>query len=68
VSTSHPNCWGPQGHICQVPSGKDCFDCGKPAGTAWGPYFCPDCDVKRLDKIEANLKSIQASLMGASDV
>lgn len=61
---SHPQCWGPGGHVCQVPSGRDCIDCGQPAGTAWGPYWCPDCDVKRLDKISANLESIQAELSG----
>jgi hypothetical protein len=51
MSKSHPNCWGPDGHVCQQPSGRDCIDCGQAAGTLWGPYWCPDCDVKRLDKL-----------------
>jgi len=59
--TSHPNCRS-EGHVCQQPSGHDCIDWGKPAGTLWGPYWCPDCDVKRLDKISANLESIASDL------
>lgn len=55
MSKSHPKCWGPDGHVCQQPSGRACIDCGKPAGTFWGPYWCPDCDVKRLDGISAYL-------------
>jgi Zn finger protein HypA/HybF involved in hydrogenase expression len=64
VSGSHPKCWGPDGHVCQKPSGRKCIDCGQPAGTDWGPYWCPDCDVKRLDKISDNLESIVAALSG----
>ena len=56
--TSHPNCGGPKGHICRVLSGRACLDCGQPAGTLWGPYWCPDCDVKRLDRIGASLDSL----------
>ena len=59
---SHPDCWGPQGHVCQQPSGRTCIDCDQPAGTLWGPYWCPDCDVKRLDKISASLKQIAEEL------
>lgn len=59
---SHPNCWGPQGHVCQEPSGRGCIDCGQPAGTLWGPYWCPDCDAKRLDRIRASLESIAAGV------
>lgn len=61
MSKSHRQCWGPEGHICQELSGKACVDCGAPAGTFWGPYFCPDCDVKRLDTIGASLKEIAKS-------
>ena len=57
---SHPNCWGPEGHVCQQPSGRTCLDCDQPAGTLWGPYWCPDCDVKRLDRISASLESLAA--------
>jgi hypothetical protein len=57
---SHPNCTN--GHVCQVPSGRKCVDCGEPAGTKWGPYWCPDCDKKRLDRVTANLDSIMGGL------
>lgn len=60
----HPNCWGPGGHICQRPSGRSCIDCGAPAGTLWGSYWCPDCDVKRLSKIGKALDGVAASFAG----
>jgi hypothetical protein len=62
MSKSHPKCWGPEGHVCQKPSGRACIDCGRPAGTLWGPLWCPDCDVSRLDGISASLASIAADL------
>lgn len=49
-----------------APSGKECVDCGEPAGTPWGPYFCPDCDDKRLDRISASLKQIDAGFASAA--
>lgn len=57
---SHPKCR--DGHVCQVPSGRTCLDCDQPAGTRWGPYWCPDCDKKRLDRITVNLNAALASL------
>lgn len=62
MSSSNPGCWGSQGHVCQQPSGLRCVDCGAPAGTLWGPHFCPDCDVKRLDKIDGSLADIASDL------
>lgn len=64
MTRSHPGCWtGTEyAHTCHDPSGRACIDCGKPAGTPWGPHWCPDCDVKRLDGIEKNLTEIQADL------
>lgn len=54
---SHVPCQTPEGyrHTCARPSGRTCLDCDQPAGTLWGPYWCPDCDVKRLDQISASL-------------
>lgn len=44
-------------------SGKTCYECRKePAGTAWSPYFCFKCNVKRMDRISRNLRSIQESM------
>ena len=57
---SHPMCWTGDRyeHRCQTPSGKDCIECGRPAGTLWGPYWCPDCDVIRLDRISSQMESL----------
>lgn len=61
MSRSHPGCW--QGdhyqHICHQPSGMLCIDCDRPAGTPWGPYFCPEHDVDRLDRISNQLEALQ---------
>lgn len=43
---------------CRRPSGHACIDCGKDAGTLWGPYWCPDCDVIRLDRIDKSLNDL----------
>lgn len=55
---SHPNC--SSGHVCQKPSGRACIEteCGEAAGTLWGPYWCPEHDRERLDRITASLESI----------
>lgn len=58
---AHPNCHTERGHICQQPSGRRCVDCGEPAGTLWGPYWCPDCDMKRLDRITVGFEAIAAA-------
>jgi hypothetical protein len=57
---AHPKCRN--GHVCQVPSGRACVDCGQPAGTLWGPMWCPDCDEKRLNRISALLEAISREL------
>lgn len=61
-SKSHPDCWkdGKRHHTCQKPSGRQCIErgCTNPAGTLWGPHWCPDCDVKRLDRISEGLESL----------
>ena len=64
MSRPHPGCLtgGMYEHIlCVRLSGRACIECGEPAGTAWGPYFCPDCDVERLDRIDASLEEIRRS-------
>jgi hypothetical protein len=65
---SHPNCHGPQGHVCQVPSGRACIEqgCAEAAGTKWGPLWCPEHDQERLDRISASLDSIAASFEASS--
>lgn len=49
-------------HICQLPSGKECVDCGESAGTYWTFNWCPDCDVKRLDRITLQFEDLARSM------
>jgi hypothetical protein len=60
---SHPGCHGPAGHTCQRPSRRTCVEagCGEPAGTLWGPLWCPVHDVERLDGISWSLTDIARS-------
>lgn len=55
---SHPNC--DSGHVCHDPSGRVCIEsgCDKPAGTFWGPLWCPEHDRERLDRIGRQLAEI----------
>ena len=45
-------------------TGKLCVErgCGKPAGTAWSPYWCMACNVKRFDRIDAGLERVMREL------
>lgn len=63
-SGSHPHCWTGEAyvHICQQPSGEKCAGCGAPAGTWWGPHWCPACDVRRLDGISEGLKQLKEGI------
>ena len=63
-SRPHSVCWTKEGykHRCQRPSGRRCIDCGEPAGTLWGPIWCPDCDVIRLGNVSAGFAAIEAAI------
>lgn len=67
---SHQQCWSGDHyiHICRQPSGRTCVDCDRPAGTLWGPLWCPDCDVIRLDRCSAGFAEIAAAFEEARDV
>lgn len=69
MGRSHPDCWTGTEYRhtdCHRPSGRICIECrAAEAGTGWGPYFCADCDVIRLDQITRSLESIAED--GASD-
>lgn len=58
---SHPNCTRPNGHTCYEPSGRVCVEaeCREFAGTHWGPYWCPEHDAVRLDRITASLEALE---------
>lgn len=60
MGRSHPKCWTGDGYShteCRDPSGKPCIEsgCNQPAGTLWGPHWCPEHDVERLDRISASM-------------
>ncbi len=63
--SAHPNCT--KGHTCQAPSGRTCIeaDCNLSAGTKWGPYWCPDHDRDRLNRVSASMDEIAASFDAA---
>lgn len=62
MTSSHQECTN--GHICQDPSGLICAKpgCDEKAGTWWGPYWCPEHDKERLDRISDSLDAIGADL------
>jgi hypothetical protein len=55
---AHPRCT--DGHVCQKPSGAPCIEpgCNEPAGTLWGPLWCPDHDRERIARVDRNLRAI----------
>ena len=46
---------GPQYH-----TGKACLTpgCTRPAGTAWSRYWCFECNVERIKKIDSQLNGL----------
>jgi hypothetical protein len=62
--TAHPMCRTERGHVCHEPSGRVCIEkgCAEPAGTWWGPYWCPEHDAQRLDGISASLVDIAGGM------
>lgn len=61
-ATAHPNCR--EGHVCQKPSGRPCIErgCYQPAGTLWGPLWCPAHDEERLNRITTSLHNLAEEL------
>jgi len=57
---SHPNCTRPGAHVCHRPSGRVCIErgCGEPAGTLWGPLWCPEHDAERLDHVSRQMEAL----------
>ncbi len=49
-----------EGNSAKYRTGKRCwFDgCDRPAGTAWAPLFCFECNVKRMKKISRQMEEI----------
>ena len=55
---SHAMC--SEAHRCQKPSGRVCIEsgCHEPAGALWGPYWCPEHDRIRLDRVSKGFDEI----------
>jgi hypothetical protein len=49
-----------EGNSAKYHTGKKCIEtnCNNPAGTAWSPYWCVDCNIKRIDRITKQLKNL----------
>lgn len=60
MGSAHAKCMDTGEHICAVPSGRSCIEsiCAAPAGTWWGPLWCPDHDKERIDRISKSLESL----------
>lgn len=57
--SGHIPCQEAGQHVCQEPSGRSCAEgCDQPAGTLWGPYWCPDHDSQRLARISAQMENL----------
>lgn len=70
MSEAHQLCVQAREHVCHEPSGRTCIEvgCKEPAGTWWGPLWCPVHDKQRLDGISASLAAIAAALAERGDL
>jgi hypothetical protein len=67
--SSHNLCENGGRHVCQRPSGRTCVEdgCDQEAGTLWGPYWCPEHDKERLDRVSSSLDKIMDDLRKGAD-
>ena len=51
-----------EGNSSKYHTGKTCIKpgCNNPAGTTWSPYWCFECNVKRIKRIDGQLIKLQA--------
>jgi hypothetical protein len=48
-----------EGNSKKYHTGERCIECKtEPAGTAWSPYWCFKCNIKRLDRISSQFNQI----------
>ena len=48
-----------EGNSAKHHTGKECIEgCGRPAGTAWSPYWCFECNVDRINKINGQFEKL----------
>lgn len=62
IGTAHKICMDAGVHVCQKPSPQRCHTqpCENQAGTLWGPYWCPEHDKERLDRITGQMDEIMS--------
>jgi hypothetical protein len=53
-----------EGNSAKYHTGKPCIvsGCEKPAGTLWGPYWCFEHNVERLERIGGQFEAVVAAL------
>ena len=51
---------GHRGNSSKYHTGEECIedDCSNPAGTAWSPWWCFECNVKRIKRIDTQLTGL----------
>lgn len=47
-----------EGNSSKYHTGKKCISCNNPAGTAWSPLWCFECNVRRIKKINSQLENL----------
>lgn len=53
-----------EGNSAKYLTGKRCIECGKPAGTKWGKFWCFDCNVKRIKRIDKQFSDLSKDYNG----
>lgn len=49
-------------------TGKSCIEgCGRPAGTAWSPFWCQKCNAERIERINVALVKINARMQAENE-
>jgi len=53
---------GCEGNSSKYHTGETCIEpgCDNPAGTAWSPHWCVECNIKRIDRITRQMEEIVA--------
>lgn len=47
-----------EGNSEKYHTGKKCIECDNKAGTRWSPLWCVDCNIRRMDRITAQLENM----------
>lgn len=54
-----------EGNSEKYHTGKLCIEgCGRPAGTAWSPHWCFECNVERINRINGQFERITSAFTG----